>query len=49
MSNIGNHDAGKDSNHLPENRTWWQRYAAILLIAAFAVLCLLLVVLEKAR
>lgn len=45
--NLDEHDAAKKNGNPPEQRTWGQRYGAALLLAGFAALTILMIVVQK--
>ena len=47
MSNRDNHDTGRGNTDPPGHKTWQQRYGATLLLMGFALLIILMGVMQK--
>lgn len=47
MSKLENDDANRKITDTPENRTWRQKYGAAMMLAVFALLAILMVVMQK--
>lgn len=47
MSRLEHDDADRKTSDAPENKSWRQKYGAALMLAVFALLAILMVVMQK--